>query len=86
MKKLWDDLAWDDYLYWQAEDRKTLRRINELLRDIERNPFRGIGKPEPLKHERQGFWSRRINDADRLIYRIEAGNLVIASCRTHYDD
>ena len=86
MQKIWDENGWEDYLYWQAQDRKTLNRINELLRDIERDPYRGKGKPEPLKHKRQGFWSRRINDTDRLVYRVHNGQLEIVSCRSHYDD
>jgi toxin YoeB len=86
MNKTWSDNAWEDYVYWQAQDRKTLIRINELLRDIERDPFSGKGKPEPLKYEWKGFWSRRINDTDRLIYRISMDQLEIAACRSHYDD
>ena len=88
MTKIWADRAWEDYLYWQDQDRKTLKRINRILKDIERNAFEGIGKPEPLKHERQGYWSRRINDVNRLIYRIDdIGNLIeIVQCRAHYDD
>ena len=86
MNKIWSDRGWEDYLCWQAQDRKTLKRINELLRDIEREPFGGKGKPEPLKHERQGYWSRRINDIDRLVYRINNGQIEIASCKSHYDD
>ena len=86
MLKIWADRAWEDYIYWQEQDRKTLRRINQLLRDIERAPFDGIGKPEPLKHEKQGYWSRRIDDANRLIYRIIDGRIEIVQCRSHYDD
>lgn len=86
MNKSWSDNAWEDYLYWQSQDRKTFKRINELLRDIERDPFEGKGKPEPLKLEWQGYWSRRINDTDRLVYRIKNAQLEIASCRSHYDD
>lgn len=86
MNKTWSDNAWEDYLYWQTQDRRTLKRVNELLRDIEREPFAGKGKPEPLKYERQGYWSRRINDVDRLVYRIENGRLEIVSCRSHYDE
>ena len=73
MQKAWTDEGWEDYLYWQGQDRKTLRRVNQLIRDIERNPFNGLGKPEPLKHDKQGYWSRRIDDANRLIYKIEEG-------------
>jgi toxin YoeB len=86
MNKVWSDDAWDDYLYWQEQDRKTLKRINKLLKDIDRNGHEGLGKPEPLKHERSGFWSRRIDDVNRLIYTIEDGQIKIAQCRTHYDD
>ncbi len=86
MIKIWSDAAWEDYLYWQQQDRKTLKRINQLLRDIDRNPYAGIGKPELLKHERKGYWSRRIDDTNRLIYRIENGRIEIAQCRAHYDD
>ena len=86
MSKIWADTAWEDYIYWQEQDRKTLKRINSLLKDIERNSFSGIGKPEPLKHERQGYWSRRIDDTNRLIYRIMGGHIEIVQCRAHYDD
>lgn len=86
MFKIWADKAWEDYLYWQEQDRKTLKRINLLIKDIERNAFDGIGKPEPLKHERQGYWSRRIDDTNRLIYRIVDRQIEIAQCRAHYDD
>lgn len=86
MNKLWADAAWDDYLYWQRQDKKTLKRINQLLKDIDRNGHKGIGKPEPLKHNKQGYWSRRIDETNRLVYRIVNGNIEIAQCRTHYDD
>lgn len=85
MNKLWSDEAWEDYLYWQTQDRKTLKRINLLLKDIDRNGNEGIGKPEPLKYELQGFWSRRIDDVNRLVYRIKDGNIEIAQCKTHYE-
>lgn len=84
MIKVWSDQAWDDYLYWQNQDKKTLRRINQLIKDIERNAYEGIGKPEPLKYELQGFWSRRIDEEHRLIYRIQDDSIEIASCRLHY--
>ncbi len=86
MKKVWFDEAWNDYLYWQMQDRKTMKRINALLKDIEREYFNGIGKPEPLKGELSGFWSRRIDDSNRFVYRITDGVLEILSCRGHYDD
>ncbi len=76
--------AWDDYLYWQATDKRLLKRVNELIRDCVRSPFEGLGKPEPLKHQLAGFWSRRIDDTHRLVYRIEDGTLEIAACRYHY--
>lgn len=86
MKKIWFDEAWEDYLYWQTQDKKTLRRVNALLRDIERAAFDGIGKPEPLRGELSGFWSRRIDEVNRLVYRINGGVMEILSCRGHYDD
>ncbi len=86
MNKVWFDEAWEDYLYWQTQDKKTLRRINALLKDIERGNFDGIGKPEPLKGELSGFWSRRVDDVNRLVYRINNGVLEILSCRGHYSD
>ena len=86
MLLLWYDEAWNDYLVWQTEDRKTLRRINQLIRDISRNNPDGIGKPEPLKGEFSGWWSRRIDGSNRLVYRIRDGVVEIAQCRTHYGD
>ena len=86
MEKLWTDRAWDDYLYWQAQDKKTLKRINQLIKDIERNGYDGIGKPEPLKGDLSGWWSRHIDDANRLVYRIENSLAIISNCRTHYGD
>lgn len=84
MQKIWDEEAWEDYLYWQIEDKKILKRINTLIHDIERNPFDGLGKPEPLKHDLSGFWSRRIDEKNRLVYRIHNGILEISQCKTHY--
>jgi toxin YoeB len=84
MIKAWDDEAWDDYLYWQMQDKKTLKRINQLLLDIDRNGYFGIGKPEPLKGDMQGYWSRRIDDTNRLVYRIIDGKIEILQCRSHY--
>lgn len=87
MNKIWSDDAWEDYLYWQSEDRKTLKRINQLIKDIERNGCMiGIGKPEALTGDLQGEFSRRINDKDRLVYHIEDGKLFIAHCCGHYGD
>lgn len=77
--------AWRDYLYWQETDKQILRRINTLIKDIQRNPYSGIGKPEPLKYEFAGFWSRRINDEHRLVYTFIESELVIIQCRYHYD-
>ncbi len=86
MNKVWHDDAWEDYLYWQVQDSKTLKRINQLLKDIDRNGYDGIGKPEPLKYDFRGFWSRRIDDNNRLVYRIENGQIEIAQCGSHYRD
>ena len=85
MKYVFVDESWEDYVYWQNTDKKKLKRINELLKDIERNPFDGIGKPEPLKHTYSGFWSRRIDEEHRLIYRYENEEIHILKCRFHYD-
>ena len=81
---LWHPSAWDDYVYWQQNDRKILVRINELIRDCRRNPRSGIGKPEPLKHALSGYWSRRINEEHRLVYTVDGKTLIIAQCRYHY--
>lgn len=78
--------GWEDYLYWQNQDKKTLRRINQLLQDVGRNGFDGIGKPEPLRGDLSGFWSRRIDETNRLVYRISGGNIEIVSCRYHYHE
>ena len=79
--------GWEDYLYWQIQDKKTLRKINYLLQDILRNAFEGIGKPEPLKGDMSGWWSRRIDETNRLVYRIKSdGDIEIAQCRGHYND
>jgi len=86
MKKVWSDEAWEEYLFWQKQDRKTLKRINLLLQDIDRNGYDGIGKPEPLKHELQGFWSRRIDEENRLVYRIYNEQIEIAQCGSHYGE
>lgn len=86
MNKAFTDIGWEDYLYWQTEDRKTLRKINALLKDIERNGNKGIGKPEPLTGDLSGFWSRRINQKDRLIYALEMDQIIIIACRYHCDD
>jgi toxin YoeB len=86
MYKLWHDKAWDEYLQWQNEDRKTLKRINALLKDIDSHPFTGIGKPEPLKGDKQGYWSRRIDEKNRIVYKIERGQIFIAQCGSHYEE
>ena len=86
MIKAWDDFAWEDYLYWQTQDKKTLKRLNMLLRDIERNGNSGLGKPEPLRGNFQGYWSRRIDDTNRLVYRIKENRIEILQCRSHYGD
>ena len=84
MKLVWDEAAWADYLWRQAQDRRVLRRINTLLEDVARNGNEGIGKPDPLKHGFQGYWSRRINDEHRLVYKIAGDEIRIAACRYHY--
>lgn len=84
MEKLWTDRAWEGYLLWQMQDKKILKRINILLHDIERNGYEGIGKPEPLKGELSGWWSRRIDNTHRLIYKIQDEKMIIANCYGHY--
>jgi len=78
--------AWGDYLYWQTQDERTLERVNLLIRECQRDPFQGIGKPEPLKRDYAGCWSRRIDDTHRLIYRVLSNDLEILACRYHYGD
>jgi toxin YoeB len=85
MNKVFSDAGWADYVYWQTQDKKTLRRINALLQDIERNGNQGLGGPELLKGL-SGYWSRRINEKDRLVYKVAEGEIRIAQCRTHYGD
>lgn len=82
---VWTAAAWEDYLCWQTQDRKTLKRINALIQDALRNPFEGIGKPEALRENLSGFWSRRIDDQNRLIYAVEDDDLAIVACRYHYE-
>ncbi len=84
MKLIFAQKAWEDYLYWQKTDKKALNRINALIKDIKRNPFEGIGKPERLKHALSGYWSRRINDEHRIVYKIHQDSLLIAQLRYHY--
>lgn len=82
---VWTAAAWEDYLYWQGQDRKTLKRVNSLIQDVRRSPFSGIGKPEPLRENLSGFWSRRIDDVNRLVYVLQGEDVVIIACRYHYD-
>lgn len=84
MKKTFSTKAWEDYLYWQATDKAVLKRVNALIKDIERHPFEGIGQPEPLKHNWAGYWSRRIDQEHRLVYEISDDAILIAQCRFHY--
>ncbi|MFV0573977.1 MAG: Txe/YoeB family addiction module toxin [Vibrio sp.] len=84
MKLTFSTHAWEDYLYWQATDKKVLKRINLLMKDIQREPYEGIGKPEPLKHGLSGYWSRRINDEHRIVYRYQDNAILIAQLRFHY--
>ena len=86
MRKVWTDEAWADYVYWQTQDRKTLKRINNILKDIDRNPFSGIRKPEPLTGSLQGYWSRRIDEENRIVFKVEHEQIVIVQCGGHYDD
>lgn len=84
MRLLWEDRAWDDYLYWQTQDKKTLKRINVLIEDIKRTPFVGRGKPEPLKNNLSGYWSRRIDETNRIVYFEKDNIIYVISCRGHY--
>lgn len=81
----WTDQAWDDYLHWQATDKQILKKINALIKEIKRSPFEGIGKPEPLKHDLKGYWSRRINQEHRIVYKVTDTDLLIVMCRYHYE-
>ena len=85
MKVVFSTRGWDDYLWWQQQDRKLLKRINQLIQDVMRNGNAGIGKPEPLKHGFQGYWSRRINDEHRLVYKVVDDEVRVAACRYHYE-
>jgi toxin YoeB len=84
MRLIFADAAWEDYLYWQKQDRKMIERINKLIQETMREPFTGVGKPEPLKHALAGFWSRRITDEHRMVYRVEDDGLLVAQLRYHY--
>lgn len=83
-KLVWTNEAWKDYLYWQSQDRKTLKRINKIIEDTKHTPFKGIGKPEPLRENLSGFWSRRIDDTNRLVYIVDKKYITIISCRYRY--
>jgi toxin YoeB len=85
LKKIWSEQSWDDYLYWQTQNKSILKKINQLIKGIEKNPFVGLGKPEPLKNNLPGWWSRRIDSTHRIVYRVEKGTLEIAQCREHYE-
>ena len=84
MKLIFAESAWEDYLYWQKTDKKIIKRINALIKDISRKPFEGIGKPEPLKHALSGYWSKRINEEHRIVYKVQEESLLIAQLRYHY--
>jgi len=84
MNLTFTDEAWNEYLYWQSIDKRVLKKINSLIKDVKRDPFSGLGKPEPLKHELQGYWSRRITDEHRLVYEIFERNVIVISCKYHY--
>jgi toxin YoeB len=84
MGLMWEDRAWEDYLFWQTQDRKTLKRLNALIKEIQRDPFSGTGKPEPLKGNLSGFWSRRIDETNRIVYKEQGNVIYIVSCRGHY--
>ena len=86
MRILWEDRAWSDYLYWQGQDRKTLKKINNIITDIMRSPYKGIGKPEPLKENLSRFWSRRIDETNRIVYYEKDGIIYVVSCKGHYDN
>jgi toxin YoeB len=86
MRLLWEERAWEDYLYWQTQDKKTLKKVNTLIKDIQRNPFEGIGKPEALKKNLSGLWSRRIDDTNRIVYYQQGETIYIIACKGHYED
>ena len=85
MKIVFSEQAWEDYQFWVVNDRKTLKRINQLIRDAARDPFRGVGKPEPLRHLLKGYWSRRINEEHRMVYCVKENQLMLAQLRYHYE-
>lgn len=85
MKLLWEENAWQEYLYWQTQDKKTLKRLNNIIKDIQRDCYNGIGKPETLKENLSGWWSRRIDEENRIVYKQVNNNIIIASCKSHYE-
>ena len=86
MRLLWEESAWEDYISWQSQDKKTLKRINQIIKDIQRSPFDGIGKPEPLRGNLSGYWSRRVDEVNRIVYKETEGVIIIAACKGHYED
>ena len=86
MKIIWDEEAWEQYLHWQLSDKKLLKRINKLIKDIQRNGYNGIGKPEPLKWNNSGYWSRRIDSVNRIVYRIDEHYVYVVQCGSHYKE
>ena len=86
MNKIWHEKAWEEYIHWQTQDKKTIKRINNLIKEISRQPFTGIGKPEPLKGDKQGYWSRRIDETNRIVYKVKDNHIIIVQCKGHYDD
>jgi len=86
MNKIFSEYAWSEYVQWQQEDKKTIKKINDMIKDIEKNGYEGIGKPEALRHKLSGYWSRRISEKDRLVYRIDEENVFIIGCKGHYND
>lgn len=85
MRILWEERAWEEYCYWQLQDKKTLKRINLIIKDIQRNSFNGLGKPEPLKENLSGYWSRRIDEVNRIVYMVDDTAIKIISCKGHYN-
>ena len=86
MRIAFEERGWEEYLYWQTQDKKTLKRINALLKDMSRTPFSGLGKPEPLKNNLSGYWSREIDEKNRIVYKIENNQIIVAQCGEHYND
>lgn len=86
MRILWEERAWEEYCYWQTQDKKTLKKINKLINNIQRDLYGGLGKPEPLKCNYSGYWSRRIDNSNRIVYKINDSTIIIVTCKGHYDD